>query len=304
MHFTIFIPTYNREKDLEKCLFSIREQNVLPNEILIIDDGDLPNDFIKKWKESFNNLNIDFIYYKKDHTKERRGLSESKNKALELIKNNIFFILDDDVILELDFCEKIIDIWKNNKDENLIGVGGLIKNRRKRLFFENFYYKFFGINSKNSWDVNKIGFQIWNEEIKEISKGYYAHGGVCSYNLAKTQKLKFTTFSGGRTGLEDVDFCLRAKNNNYHFIIQPKAELYHYPSMAKREGIILSGFKESFNRWIIFKNNNKKPNLFILIWFYWANFGWILRQLLTLNFRKTWGMIKGFIASQKNSDKF
>ena len=68
--------------------------------------------------------------------------------------------------------------------------------------------------------------------------------------------LKFSNFSGGRTALEDVDFCLRAKNKGYHFIIEPKAELYHYPSVVSRESQFLMGYKESFNRKIIFKNLN------------------------------------------------
>lgn len=294
MKFSIVIPTYNRQADLEKCLASILVQSALPAEVIIVDDGDLSADFISEWKVKLFQLDINLVYYKKNHEIERQGSSESRNKALELINNDIFFILDDDVVLESDFCEKIMLAWNENRTQDLIGVGGIIKNRRRRLPVEKIFHAFFGISSNYSWDVNRVGFQVWNEEIMELALGYYVHGGVCSYDLEKVRQLKFTTFSGGRTALEDVDFCLRAKMSGYHFLIEPKAQLFHYPSKASRESLFLAGYKEGANRKTIFKNIYKKPSLYLLAWFYWANIGWILRQLLTGNFRKGMGMVKGF----------
>ncbi len=297
MEFSLVIPTYNREKDLEKCLESIFGQTLLPQEIIIINDGDNLDNFIGTWKERLSFKNIKLIYYKKDHEIERRGLAESKNKALELVNNKIFFIFDDDVVLEPDFCELVMKIWEKEKvDQKLIGVGGIIKNRRKRSAPEKIFHSFFGISSRYAWDVNPVGFQVWDEEIKEASLGYYAHGGVCSYNLDLARELKFSTFSGGRTALEDVDFCLRAKIKDYHFIIEPKAELCHYPSFTSREHMFMMGYKEGYNRKVIFKSMNKKPSLSLWVWFFWANCGWILRQFLAGNFRKGAGMLKGLAA--------
>lgn len=297
MKFSIVIPTYNREKDLRKCLDYILLQTTLPAEIIIVDDGALLDNFIDKCREESIIKNINFVYYKKNHEIEERGSSESRNKALDIISSEIFFILDDDVILEPDFCEKIVAVWNNKQSDNsLIGIGGIIKNRRKISFFEKYFYIFFGISSKYSWDVNKVGFQIWDEEIQELSVGYYAHGGACSYKLDKSIELKFSTFSNGRTALEDVDFCLRAKNKGYYFLIEPNARLYHYPSSTSREGNFLMGYKESANRRLIFKSLYKKPSHFLWLWFYWSNFGWILKQFLVGNFRKGWGMVKGIFS--------
>ncbi|MEX1013851.1 MAG: glycosyltransferase family A protein, partial [Candidatus Paceibacterota bacterium] len=109
MKFSVVIPTYKRKEDLNICLGSILDQSLLPDEVIIIDDDSLPSDFINK--ERFKNKNIKFVYYKKDHKKERRGLSESKNIAVNLSSNEIFFILDDDLILDNDFFEKIMKVW-------------------------------------------------------------------------------------------------------------------------------------------------------------------------------------------------
>ena len=149
MKFSVIIPTYNREKDLGDCLNSILRQTLLPSEVLIVDDGELPSIFIDEFKEKFKNRGIHFIYYQKDHSKERRGSSESRNVGFKMVSQRIVLILDDDVILDDDFFEKIIRIWEERKaDRELIGVGGWIENTRRQSIFEKFYNKIFGLSSK------------------------------------------------------------------------------------------------------------------------------------------------------------
>lgn len=296
MKFSIIIPTYKREKDLDTCLRSIVNNTILPSEVIIIDDDNLSEFFLSRIRNILENKKISFVYHKKDHKINRRGLSESKNIGTNLSSNEIFFILDDDLVLENKFFEEIIKTWKKNNNEKLIGVGGIITNNRKKYWFENIYNKLFLLNSSISWDVNKLAFQSWNDHIKKEEKAHYIHGGACSYKKSVIKKLGyFSTFSGGRTALEDVDFCLRAKINDYHFIIQPKSRTLHNHSPSGRENNYLMGHKEGYNRKIIFKSNNLNNKHINKLSFFWANLGWILRQFLTANFKKGLGMIRGLI---------
>jgi len=296
MNFSIAIPTYNREKDLEECLNSILEQTVLPSEILIVDDGELAIDFINLFKNKAEQKNIIFNYYKKNHLVEKRGLAESKNIIFRIASSEIFFILDDDLILDKNFFENIMKTWEKSDNKNLIGVGGIIVNSRKKIFLEKIYENFFGLNSKFIWDINDVGFQVWNDKISKETKGFYSHGGVCSYKKTLVNKVgDFYTFQGGRTALEDVEFCLRAKKMGYYFIINPEAKVIHKQSKISREKEIEIGFKESFNRRIIFQKHCKK-SLKNYLWFYWANIGWILKQFLAGHFNRGIGMIKGLFS--------
>lgn len=293
MNFSVIIPTYNRPKDLNVCLESILNQSVLPDEVLVIDDGDLESEYINKVEEKFDNKNIKLVYHKKNHEVHPRGSSESRNVGVDLVSNDIFFILDDDLILDNDFFEKVMNVWGGNVDENLIGVGGVIKNNRGKLWVEELYNKVFGLSSKKSWDVNRVAFQSWDDRIEDQKKGYYVHGGVCSYNRSLIKELGgFSTFSGGRTALEDVDLCLRAKNKGYHFLIEPKAKVIHNHSSESREDSFMIGYKEMVNRKVIFLNNSKQ-SIKNKIWFEWACSGWVLRQIVVGNFRKAFGMIRG-----------
>jgi GT2 family glycosyltransferase len=302
MNFSVVIPTFNREKELVECINSVLNQTRLPSEIIIVDDGDLKLSLIEEFKEKILSKGINFLYYKKDHTKERRGLSESKNIGLDLAKNEIVFFLDDDLELRENFFEEIIKIWEEYKnDDKLIGVGGWIENLRKKNFLERIYDKIFGLSSEIPWDVNDVGFQVWNTNLKKPIKCYYIHGGVSSYKKEKVKDLGgFETFLGGRTALEDVEFSLKAKKNGFYFIINPNAKVVHKHSQTINEKDYLIGFKESQNRRIIFKRYCKQ-DLFHKIWFFWANLGWILRQFLVGNFSKGLGMLVGFIKKSEIS---
>jgi len=92
LKFSVIIPTYNREKELNGLIGTVLRQTLKPDELIIIDDGELKENFISRIKEEIESQKIEFIYYKKDHSKERRGLSESKNIGLNLASNEIVFI--------------------------------------------------------------------------------------------------------------------------------------------------------------------------------------------------------------------
>lgn len=295
MNFEVIIPTYKRKNDLSSCLDSISEQSLLPERIIIIDDDKLPEEFTHYWQSQLGKRGVKLVHYIKDHDYEPRGSNESRNKGMELANEDVVFIFDDDIILKDNFFASVMRVWNESGDEALIGVGGVIVNNRKRFTLERLYNKIFGLGSDLSWDVNAVGFQDWDDWISTREKGHYIHGGACSFSRSATLDIGgFPIFEGGRGGLVDPDFCLKAKQAGYHFIIEPKAKVIHNHSPSGREHSSLTGFKEGYNRKRIFKKYC--PQTFMhCLWFIWANIGWVLRQFLTGKFAKGVGMIKGLL---------
>lgn len=279
---------------MARCLESVAKQSLLPSEVVLIDDDELDEAFVGGWRARFGGLGAALDYRRKNHRVERRGLAESKNLALEMVSQEVVFVFDDDVVLEPDFCARIMAVWEERRaDANLVGVGGIISNHRRRSGAERAFHRFFGLGSALAWDVNGVGFQVWDEDIQERAVGHFAHGGVCAYDRNKARELKFSVFAGGRSALEDVDFCARAKLRGWHFVIEPAARVEHRHSAAAREGEFLAGRKEAANRREIFRTLNPQADLRRRAWFCWANFGWILRQLLVGNWVKGVGMVVG-----------
>ena len=299
LNFSVAIPTYNRPDDLGRLLESMLGQSILPQEVLIVDDGESPPGLIKKWRHRLETRNLKLVYYKKDHTRERRGLSESKNIALGIAGHEIVFILDDDLMPDPDFFELIMKIWESNRDGHLIGVGGVIRNSRVKPRLERLFNKFFGLTSRYQWDVNEVGFQVWEDHMPKAEKGFYMHGGVSSHQRSLARKLGFAGFSGGRTALEDVEYSLRAKNQGYYFIVEPAAKVLHKESAKSKESEYQIGVKQGCNRKTIFRLNSR-ITLKNTLWFFWANVGWTLRLFLAGWFPRGLGMARGLL---KNSPK-
>ena len=292
MKFSLIIPTYKRLNSLNEALISVIQNTVLPSEIIIIDDDSLESVFLEEWNKKCELVNIDFIYHKKNHTVHKQGLSESKNLALDLAREEIIFYIDDDVVLDEKYFEEIMNIWEKEKDNNkLFAVGGKITNNRKQSWFEKkIFNKVFGLKGKLAWDVNNVGFQVWDESVGEPQKSHYIHGGVSSYKKTLLKEFKFATFSGGRTGLEDVELAVRTKKAGYHFVYNPKATLMHYHEQLGREDKFLSGKKESQNRREIFRKHCSQ-SLKHRLWFLWANIGWIVKKIISGNILYTYGLL-------------
>ena len=299
MMFSVIIPTYNREKELTDCLNSILLQDRLPKELILIDDGELSLSFLKTWTKKAKQHHVSFLYHKKDLKISSRGSSQSRNLGISKVSTEIVVILDDDLILFPNFFLSLLTSWKQNTEEHLLGIGGVIQNSRKISFFEKIFHHFFGLSSSCVWNVNEVGYQSWDDSITKMTTGFYAHGGVCAYQTKALQSLGgFTEFCEGRNALEDVDFFLRAKQAGWHVLLDPSAKVIHAQTKTSRDSDFLTGKKEMTNRIALFKLHIQQIKQ-KKIWFFWCTTGWILRQLFTCHFSYACGLLFGLKQKRK-----
>lgn len=278
MNFSVVIPTYDRLNDLKECLNSIVNQSLLPKEIIIIDDGNLKKTFLQKVEKSLKDKAIKFQYFKK----EIPGLAKSKNLGAKEARGDIVLFLDDDVILEKDYLENLVKVWKENeKDKRLAGVSGIVINFRKKSWFERIFNRFFCLYSPKPRRILPWGFYTWDNNFKKPEKADLVFGGISSFRKEIFKKYQFKPLQPGRTALENLEFCWRIKKDGYYFIVTPFAKLIHNESQINREEAILSGYKEGFNRWLIFKLHAQKTFKNYLC-FGIASLGWIIRQWLAI----------------------
>lgn len=115
---TIFTPSYNRKKELEKLYKSLLKQDIKDFEWLIVDDGsnDDTNEYIEKLKKE-NKIKINYIY------KKNGGKQSAYNVGLKNTKSDIFLCIDSDDILK-DNILKLIenDFKKVFKDDDIAGL--------------------------------------------------------------------------------------------------------------------------------------------------------------------------------------
>lgn len=121
MRLTIFTPTYNREKYLNRLYESLVQQTNKSFEWIIVDDGSTDNtkNVIKKFMLE-NKIRIKYYIQKNS------GKHVAHNKGVEMCNSELFYCVDSDDYLPNNAIMKILDIW-DKRDTNIeyTGIVGL-----------------------------------------------------------------------------------------------------------------------------------------------------------------------------------
>lgn len=156
---SVIIPIYNVEKYLKKCLDSVINQTYKNLEIICVNDGSPDNcqKILEEYKTKDNRIIV--------IEQENKGVSNARNRALEVATGDYITFIDPDDWIELDFyeaaiknlkessadifCSGIYDEFEDRtvKRENKLPVKEVItdKNDLFLYVFKRDYYRNFGV---------------------------------------------------------------------------------------------------------------------------------------------------------------
>lgn len=229
MTLSIVIPTLDRLEPLCQTLESIARQSKLPEEIIVIDQSRTlePKQAVEKaWQALPHSDKIILKYLIKTGLS---GSSEARNVGIDLASSEVILFLDDDVILEPDFLERVLEPYS---DESVGGVGGVITNydppawpdRILRTIF--FRGPFFDSRQQFYWNAAKLRHS-GPSAIDRLG------GGLMSFRRNVCQTVRFDlNFTGYSLG-EDVDFSYNV-SRRWKVLIHPQARLIHLRSPGTR----------------------------------------------------------------------
>lgn len=193
---SIIIPVYKVEKYLEKCIQSVINQTYENLQIILVDDGS-PDNCGKICDE----------YAKKDHRievihKSNGGLSDARNKGLEIAKGEYIGFVDSDDYIESDMYEVLYNLLKQyNVDVSICNFYTVSQGRIAIKNADN------GIKEYNRIEIlkeilldNDIQSYAWNKlykrelfgEIKYPVGKKYEDIGTTFYLLEKCNKVVVT----------------------------------------------------------------------------------------------------------------
>ena len=118
---TIFTPTYNRIKTLERTYRSLCNQTDKRFIWLIVDDGSTDNteNVVSEWKKADNGFEIRYVY------KKNGGMHTAHNTAYENIDTELNTCIDSDDFMPNDAVRKILEFWERFGNEKYAGIVGL-----------------------------------------------------------------------------------------------------------------------------------------------------------------------------------
>jgi len=113
---TVIIPLYNKATTIRRCLRSVLSQTILPNELIVINDGsqDESLDVVKEMVDSSSLIDIKII------DQENHGVSFTRNRGVSLATNDFIAFLDADDEWNEKFIEHAQEIISTYQDISLV----------------------------------------------------------------------------------------------------------------------------------------------------------------------------------------
>lgn len=121
---SIFVPIYNVEPYLERCITSLISQSYHDIEIILVDDGSPDNcpDICDRYAKTDNRIKV--IH------KENGGLSSARNQGIDVASGNWLMFVDSDDYVEHNFCSSAIEkIQENNCDIVIFGYNDIYEDQ-------------------------------------------------------------------------------------------------------------------------------------------------------------------------------
>lgn len=277
---SVVIPNYNGEKYLRDCIKSLRGQEYLNFETIIIDNASQDSQY--GWLSEYE----DIIFKQLD---KNYGFSRAVNEGIQMAQGEYVLLLNNDTVVELDFIKQLVKVIE--KDKHIFGVSSkMIAYQDHRVMDDaGDEYTILG------WTVKRgLGEDV--SLYCKPRKVFSACAGAALYRKKVFDEMglfdeDFFAY------MEDVDVSYRARIYGYYNVYCPEAKVYHIGSATS--GSKYNAFKVRLaarnNVYVPYKNMPllqlilNLPALFIgtlvkYIWFHKKGFGKVYRE----------GLIEGF----------
>ena len=227
---SIYVPVFNGEKTIKKCVDSILNQTLKPCKILVINDcsNDSTLNILREYKDKIN------IH----SNSENLGVSYSRNFAVNNLETRFVASIDADVELDKNWLK---NLFKDMQENKATLIGG-------RMFEK--YLK----NPCNLWRSLRIG-QQWGD--KDIENPNFVFG--CN-NLLDTENLDTKDIFNFKdeyfkTNGEDIEFSNYLKKVNFKIYYSSSSICHHLQDDN------IDSLSRRYWRYIHYGDGLKKRNL-------------------------------------------
>lgn len=268
---SLIICTKNRPVELQKCISSIINQTRLPDELILIDDGNIDEQVFK----TLHDHNIKYVFYKKDIP----GLTTSRNIGVNLARSDIITFVDDDVVLDKDYIATVMSAFEQDKAGSIGGITGTLINGKQGVERNLLRLFFLDGNKPGTILPSGIGVLVKTSNISAPTEVQWLSGSNMSYRKSvftnyRFNEVNYQDYAWG----EDREFSFRV-GTQYKLVALPNAKLIHAKTPVNRVSSRTFGFMETYNLYLFFRSSmpHKPLNIFA---FTLALIGIILKNII------------------------
>ena len=117
MNITVLILTYNRQDKLDRAVKSLGSSSLKPTEVLIVDNGSIPNVIQKEYK----GLNVKYL-----RLNTNIGCPAGRHHGMMQVTTEYVYMLDDDGWLEKDALFHASKVFIDLKHRNIGAVRSFV----------------------------------------------------------------------------------------------------------------------------------------------------------------------------------
>jgi len=225
---SVIVPTKNRPREIEQALASLSRQSVEPLEVVIVDQSGSEETAQVVQEASRCGSGPDVVYI---HDSGIQGASAARNRAMERTKGAIWLFMDDDVVLEPNFLEELLNVYRRYPQTT--GVCGMITNYNPpplpaRIWAGLFAWgPFHDERQPLYWKAEALR----NAEPIRVTK---FGATMMSFRADAIVEIRFDLDPAAFPG-EDIDFCLRVAPGSV-LLLAPRARGVHKRTPTARDG--------------------------------------------------------------------
>lgn len=223
---SVLIVTYNVEQFIKRCISSVYKNSKKTSFEIIVVDNKSNDGTVSKIKKNFRDVKL-------IENKKNVGFSKALNKGFKYCQGEYVLLLNPDAFLIENSAAKLVSFLRKNKDISILG-GKVYKINKKEVhrtfrkrptflialfeftnlkkilpqnrFSSDFIYS--GRLPKKPLEVDAVSASFMGLRKKVVEKIGYFDKNFFLY-------------------LEDLDFCLRAKDKGYKIVYCPEAKAVH-----------------------------------------------------------------------------
>lgn len=241
----ISVYSVNRADDVVDCIESLKQQTLLPKEVIVVLDPDEALvAYYKKRLGSTVRLLVSDAF----------GLSCARNMGIKNSNSKIIAFIDDDAVADRDWLKNLI---RNFADSSVIGVGGRIipvwPKDNPRWFPEELYWvvgcSYKGLPTKKAAIRNPIGCNM------AFRRSVFEKVGSFSTSVGR--------IGNKLLGHDDTEFGIRATRKlvGTKIVYDPEAVVYHRVSVNRvsLKYVLKRSYAEGFSKAFVShsQRNNK-----------------------------------------------
>ncbi len=253
---SIITVNYNGVKDTHELVNSLAQYELFPYELIIVDNGSKQNEasILREYLiEPVKQGRIKIL-----RSEKNLGFAGGNNLGLKEVTGNFILFLNNDIIIDHPFLEKMINCFKKNAKVGLVSPKIRYEQQRE-------YIQYAGFTPLSAITLrNKIigTCEIDKGQYNTSHSTSYAHGACMMTTrdiLIKVGTMSEVYF----LFYEELDWSQRIKDAGYLIWYCPSAYVYHKEGMSIEKGTPLRLFYLNRGRMLYARRNYKGITKFL-----------------------------------------